>query len=195
MVSSDGQSLLKMLPDGLHFNSQFQRDIAYLGAAGLSLGSAQPGVQRPTSGVVFVYENISWKYTDFPNAFAFYGDYEPQADLGSYLFDLTSDPYETNNLFNSPLSLHIAAAQLGMGYVDAMISDGVESPVDNTIPPRLKLDLSPNKFGCWIPEDSPYSDVDCGLGDRLVPYNSSMGQYLPTMAEMVYGKSCPSILG
>jgi hypothetical protein len=187
---SNGMPLLYPTPSGrLAFNTRFHRDVAFLGASGVTMGSAQPGVQRPTAGVVFNFENISWKYTDFPNAFAFYGDYEPQAHLGSYLFDLTSDPYETNNLIDSPSLLHKAAVELGVGYVDAMIREGVDSPVDTATPPRLKITLSPNKFGCWIPLDSPYADMDCGLGELLVPYNTSMGQYLPTMEEKVYGGS------
>ena len=183
---SDGQTLL--LEDGM-FNEQYTREVAFLGAAGLVSGSAEPGVQRPTAGVVFYYGNVTWKYTDFPNAFAFYGEYEPRPELGGYLFDLDSDPFETVNLVDSAASLHKSAVTLGMAYVDEMTSRGVPSPVDNANPPRMWINLIPSKYGCWIPPDSPYVDVDCGLGDLLRPYNTTMGQFLPTMEEKVGGSS------
>lgn len=163
----------------------------------MGVGSNQTGYDRPSSAVVYIYNEHIWKYTDFPNSQAFYGEYEDTPDLGSYLFDLTNDPYETTNLF--PIVGHIHepiisrnlsrtdiiwnALQYGLTLIEKMYADGVPSPIDYANPPRMHINLIPNQYGCWIPPDSPYSDIDCGLGNQV--HDMSTKEYMPSMMEMV----------
>lgn len=158
----------------------------------MGVGSNKTGYDRPSAGVVFLYEDRIWKYTDFPNSQAFYGSYEDIPDLGSYLFDLTNDPTESYNLYSLNLQnnsnkdnsiLYWNALQLGLKYTEDMYNEGIPSPVDNANPPKMITNLIPNKYGCWIPPDSPYSNVDCGLGYQVHDFTHT--KYLLTMSEMV----------
>ncbi len=88
-------------------NPNYHRDMIPLGASGYTMGN--------TSGVIFVYDNITWKYTEFPNALSFYGGYESPIQ-GIYLFDLTTDIYETQNLFDISCYYEIVG-NIGKGYV------------------------------------------------------------------------------
>lgn len=171
------------------FNDIFYRHYVPLGVAGNAIGSADPGLQRPTSGVIFNISSTIYKFTDFPNAFAFYGEYERTADIGSFLFDLSEDPYETVDLSGSADEEHRRAVSMGMALVDEMARSGVPSPVDAAAPARLNVNLAPNRFGCWIPADSEYYESsDCGISSEdLHPYVTPLGTYMPTMKEKVYG--------
>lgn len=160
----------------------------------MGIGSNESGYDRPSSAVVYISEGRLWKYTVFPNSQAFYGYYEDTPDLGSYLFDLTNDPYETTNLYalatrkggsNVSESAQILSKvlQYGLHLTEIMYGEGVPSPIDNADPPRMHINLIPNQYGCWIPPDSPYSDIDCGLGSQV--HEMSTKEYMPSMMEMV----------
>jgi hypothetical protein len=186
------------------WNPSFKRSTVYLGGAGdvMGIGSNVSGLNRPSAGVVYLYQERFWKYTDFPNSQAFYGTYDETPDLGSFLFDLTHDPNETMNLF--PLALtgenkSLGASsrssageeesflwdvlQYGLETVKAMYAEGVPSPVDHATPPRMHINLIPNKSGCWVPPDSPYAHMDCGLGSQV--HEMSTNEYMASMIEMV----------
>ena len=205
LEESDGKSFLKWNSSETSSSSKgsliwdplYSRDKVYLGGAGnvMGIGSNITGYNRPSAAVVFKYENRLWKYTDFPNSQSFYGYYEDIPDLGSYLFDLTNDPTEDINLFslgsntnnnnNNGLnnSIYFHALQLGLKLTEDMYNEGVPSPVDQANPPRLYTNLIPNKYGCWIPPDSPYSSIDCGLGEQVHDFTHT--KYLFSMEEMV----------
>jgi arylsulfatase A-like enzyme len=177
------------------WNSSFQRDKVYLGGAGevMGIGSKEPGLDRPSAAVVYRFQDRLWKYTDFPNSQAFYGAYEDTPDLGSYLFDLTNDPNETTNLYplatalrgssSGETELWKAALRVGLKETEEMYAEGVPSPIDHAHPPRMHINLIPNKHGCWVPPDSPYAAVDCGLGKQV--HEMSTSEFMSSMMEMV----------
>lgn len=196
ITDSDGLPFLQRNTDETYiWNPTFERDKVYLGGAGdvMGIGSNEPGYDRPSSAVVYLYHDRLWKYTDFPNSQAFYGAYEDIPDLGSFLFDLTNDPNETRNLFpiasigegdlNATQGLLWKALQYGLKAIEDMYAEGVPSPVDYAHPPRMHINLIPNQYGCWVPPDSPYGDVDCGLGDQV--HEMSTSSYMSSMMEMV----------
>ncbi len=73
-------------------NCMFHRSQVPLGATGSYLGNS--------SAIIFTLFNITWKYTEFPNAISFYSEYDEVPLEGNYLFDLDHDPYETKNLLS-----------------------------------------------------------------------------------------------
>jgi hypothetical protein len=106
LAESDGKSFLT--ESGTSFNHEFYRWIVPLGATGSYMGNS--------SGIVYVVDNITWKYTVFPNALSFYGAYEaPQQ--GTFLFNLDADPFEENNLYE-------------LYYSDDFITDDLEPYID-----------------------------------------------------------------
>jgi hypothetical protein len=157
----------------------------------MGVGSNVSGYDRPSAAVVFLFRDTLWKYTDFPNSQAFYGTYDETPDLGSFLFDLTNDPNEVMNLF--PLASETSeeekekflweVLQKGRETLLAMYEEGVPSPIDHASPPRMHINLIPNKGGCWIPPDSPYAHMDCGLGAQVEEMSTS--EYMMSMSEMV----------
>mmetsp|Transcript_7815 Transcript_7815/g.11645 ORF Transcript_7815/g.11645 Transcript_7815/m.11645 type:complete len:165 (-) Transcript_7815:175-669(-) len=145
-----------------------------------------PNTGRPSGGVVFTYENKLWKYTDFPSAAAFYFGLEPvsQPGLGAHLFDLTSDPYETNNLAGSSDTTAVGARALGLSLLDDTVSGGLPNSIDTAPIPRIVIGDTPNQFGCWTPDDtSPASTQDCQMGGDVVPFNAGppLGNTIPPL--------------
>lgn len=177
-----------------YFAEDFHRKEMPLGAAGEVYGGS-------SCGMVFEQDGRYWKYTLVPDAVAAYVRYLPDYHNETFLFDLTNDPTESNNLMDmlakrklggkeggkagkggkgekTEIEMIAAALQKGLELA-AQTRDVMPSPFDKY---GAYLLHTPTVTGCWIPEDTEHADDDCGL----TPFRMSPIK-VPTLIKKVHG--------
>lgn len=173
--ASEGYPLLHQ---GLNkLDKDFDRDVVYLGLAGPLYGS--------TGGVVFKHNDHYYKWARFPSGYAYFvgyvSEFERGVSDGDFFFDLTVDPQETTNLINDPAY----APLIAMGETYAVTNRAAGKPSDTS--PRFFTE-TPTDKGCWLPRDSPYRDVDCGISviNAIPNPTAAPFAFLPSMNQMIY---------
>jgi hypothetical protein len=121
----------------------------------IPLNSASKSVGYYSAYIQKIF-GVTWKYLMNPSVITFvavsnFGDsYEPE---GEFLFNLSEDPYEANNLLNSSSIQVIGVLNLLRARTLLLQATSVPSQLTE-FPPVV--DTPPSNLGCWLPLDSPY---------------------------------------
>lgn len=112
----------------------------------------------------------TWKYLLNPSVITFLGvsdfgvAYEPE---GEFLFNLSEDPSEENNLVNDTSLQSMAVLNLLRGRTWVLQTTAVPSQI-TSFPPQVNTPPSP--LGCWLPLDSPlYNTAVCPVPTPVYP--------------------------
>jgi hypothetical protein len=115
---------------------------------------------------------VTWKYLYNPSVLEFFmvsgagATYTPE---GEFLFDLSTDPYETTNLAHD--SEHWGMLQY-MRVRTLYVQWSSETSQLEQMPPAV-LDAPPSPLGCWLPVDSPlYDSYTCPI-TKLIPIDTT----------------------
>lgn len=121
----------------------------------IPLNSASASVGYYSAYIQKIF-GTTWKYLLNPSVITFvavssFGDsYEPE---GEFLFNLSEDPYEQNNLLTDSSLQTIAV--LNLLRARTLLLQKTSSPSQMTEFPPV-VDTPPSMLGCWLPLDSPY---------------------------------------
>lgn len=157
-MNFDGYNFWPRLSKGL----PLQRSHVPLNSASKSMGYFSAYIQT-----IF---GTTWKYLLNPSVITFVatsslGDsYEPE---GEFLFNLSEDPMEQNNLVNDTSLQTIAVLNLLRARTLALQASSTPSQMKEFPPP---INTPPSVLGCWLPLDSPYySTFTCPVPTPVFP--------------------------
>ena len=118
----EGKSILKKSDEKWVINDKFIRDVVPLSMSGYN--------SAYFSGIVFKYNGKTWKYANKINFIAYYVSYDYTLLNEPFLFDLTSDPYESTNLIDYATINIQNALTYGISLLNKSYTEGVPSAID-----------------------------------------------------------------
>ena len=154
----DGYNMWPRLSTGL----PLERSHIPLNSASASVGYYSAYIQK-----IF---GTTWKYLLNPSVITFLAtsatgeSYEPE---GEFLFNLSEDPSEANNLVNDSSVQTLAVLNLLRFRTQLLQASSAPSQLTQ-FPPVV--DTPPSMLGCWLPLDSPYfGTVKCPVPTPVFP--------------------------